>query len=78
MAEFCFDSYDSLMSNAEIIGLESEKWLAVKGMEPWDPAVAREQCAQAVRRISCSTIPAPSRLVLELTSRVLVANDAVQ
>jgi hypothetical protein len=52
MAESCFDSYDALVSNAEISGLESEQWLAVKGMDPWDPAAAREQCAQAVRRTS--------------------------
>jgi hypothetical protein len=56
MAEFCFDSYDSLVSNAEIRGLESEKWLALKDLDPWNPVAAREQCAQAVRRISCVTL----------------------
>eukprot|EP01043_Picozoa_sp_COSAG02_P032122 COSAG02_NODE_2131_length_9725_cov_239.696343_8_plen_63_part_00 len=56
MAEFCFDSYDALVSNAEIRSLESEKWLVLKDLDPWTPATAREQCAQAVRRIFCMTL----------------------
>ena len=63
MAELCYDSYDALVSNAEISGLESDQWLAVKGMDPWDPAAAREQCAQAVRRASsCRCRPTQARI----------------
>jgi|EP01043_Picozoa_sp_COSAG02_P011817 hypothetical protein len=70
MAEFCFDSYDALVSNAEISGLESEKWLAVKDMDPWDPAAAREQCAQAVRRISWLWLRYPEHYLASFSTHI--------
>ena len=49
--ELRFESYEALASSsAAVANLEAEQWLALKEMRPWDPAAAREQCAQAVRR----------------------------
>jgi hypothetical protein len=76
--KLCFDSYDLLARDADVLALAQAQWFSAKDIDPWDPATAREKCAQAVR---CNLGPAAQPLfaaVCEPLTQLLMAHTSVQ
>jgi hypothetical protein len=67
--KLCFDSYDLLARDADVLALAQAQWFSAKDIDPWDPATAREKCSTtapittsttAITPTLYQTIPVPS------------------